>query len=138
MKAISNAIKKLFSKFLLKWKTESENKIEKIKKAKNGILLKTVGNIYKQREIMDNEINKLIEEAKKNGKEEAKKEIKKLEVENKIKIETEEKQKEDKLKDLQIEYNKKVSEIENETELKKKRLEKLVYDELLKFNQKAK
>ena len=138
MKAISNAIKKLFSKFLLKWKTESENKIEKIKKAKNGILLKTVGNIYKQQEIMDNEINKLIEEAKKNGKEEAKKEIKKLEVENKIKIETEEKQKEDKLKDLQIEYNKKVSEIENETEEKKKRLEKLVYDELLKFNQKAK
>ena len=138
MKAIRKAIEKLFSMFLNKWKTESENKIEKIKKAKNGILLKTVGNIYKQQEIMDNEINKLIEEAKKNGKEEAKKEIKKLEVENKIKIETEEKQKEDKLKDLQIEYNKKVSEIENETEEKKKRLEKLVYDELLKFNQKAK
>ena len=121
-----------FLKFIMGWKKDNEDIIKNIQNKKKQAKKKQIERFEEQQKIINTKINKVIEEAKEKGKNDAQEEIKKMEVENKKQIEIEEKEKEKKLVDLEKEYEKKVETIENEREDKIKELERLVNEELEK------
>ena len=127
---MGNLIKKLF-----KFKKDTETKIEYIKKQQKKNKVKEEEIFETEKLIIDKKISKFIEDARENGKKEAKEEIKKLEVETVEKINKENQEKQKAITTLKNDYDQKVVEMEKETKSKIDELTKLVNEALKKHNE---
>ena len=122
-------------KSLFKFKKDTETKIEYIKKQQKKNKVKEEEIFETEKLIIDKKISKFIEDARENGKKEAKEEIKKLEVETVAKINKENQEKQKAITTLKNDYDQKVVEMEKETKSKIDELTKLVNEALKKHNE---
>ena len=97
--------------------TENKKKLRNIKQKEEQRKKIHKQTVEKEKTIIDTQINKFIEEAKEIGKNEAKEEIKKLEIETNKQIEEEEKKNEEEQKALEVEYKEKEIKVNEKTDI---------------------
>ena len=118
----------------VKFKNRNKKALELIKEKEEEIRLKEIKRIQNEEKIINNKINKFIEEAKNIGKKQAKEEIAKLEIQTNEKIKEEEKKNNEEKIALEKDYKEKVIKIETETDDKIEQLKKLVEEALKDYH----
>ena len=127
---MGNLIKSLF-----KFKKDYEVKIITIKKNQKKQKEEIEQRFFTEKQKIDKKISQFIEEARENGKIEAKEEIKKLEVETVEKINKENEEKQKTITTLKEDFNQKKDKMEKETNAKIDELTKLVNEALKKHHE---
>ena len=127
---MGNLIKSLF-----KFKKDYEVKIITIKKNQKKQKEEIEQRFITEKQKIDKKISQFIEEARENGKIEAKEEIKKLEVETVEKINKENEEKQKTITTLKEDFNQKKDKMEKETNAKIDELTKLVNEALKKHHE---
>ena len=122
-------------KSLFEFKEDTEVKIKTIKKNKKKKKDEIEQRFITEKLKIDKKISQFIEEARENGKIEAKEEIKKLEVETVEKINKENEEKQKTITTLKEDFNQKKDKMEKETNAKIDELTKLVNEALKKHHE---